>query len=377
MVAAVGSGVRAADELPPLGVDRGSVTISGLSSGGYMAVQMLVAHSASIAGAGLVAAGPYDCAEGQVQHAQGRCLGRGAIPTARLVAATRRRAAAGLIDPVRHLTRARVYLFSGRLDTAVPTAVTDELQRYLLQWIPPRHIRYRKDIDAEHGMVTDDHGNRCDQRGGAYLNNCGFDLAGELLQHLYGGLAPRRVGALQGRLLTFDQTPYLRDRGFGPTGWLFVPPGCAPGTPACRLHVVLHGCGQNPAQIGDAYVRHAGYNRWADTNRIVVLYPQTGDTAPMACWDWWGYTGWHYPVQQGLQITALRSMIERLATRDRRCYSATLWEHLRAGRVGVVWGRVYARGSQRPLGWFWPTARYDLVETGPQRYEPKPCRTSQ
>ena len=44
----------------------------------------------------------------------------------------------------------------------------------------------------------------------------------------------------------------------------------------------------------------AGYNRWADGNRLIVLYPQARASwsflafNPRGCWDWWGYTGEDY-----------------------------------------------------------------------------------
>ena len=44
-----------------------AATVSGLSSGGFMAVQLHVAHSATLVkGAGIVAGGPYYCAEGSI-----------------------------------------------------------------------------------------------------------------------------------------------------------------------------------------------------------------------------------------------------------------------------------------------------------------------
>jgi poly(3-hydroxybutyrate) depolymerase len=46
-----------------LRLDRGAVTVSGLSSGGFFAHQFHVAHSALVAGAGIVAGGPYGCVE--------------------------------------------------------------------------------------------------------------------------------------------------------------------------------------------------------------------------------------------------------------------------------------------------------------------------
>ena len=53
-------------------------TVSGLSSGGYMAVQLHVAHSASVRGAGVLAGGPYYCAQGSVWTAAWNCMSPGA-----------------------------------------------------------------------------------------------------------------------------------------------------------------------------------------------------------------------------------------------------------------------------------------------------------
>src|SRR6188472_2485611 len=62
------------DRLAALPVARDSVTVSGISAGGYMAVQFHVAHSALVHGAGVIAAGPYYCAENSMRHALGRCM---------------------------------------------------------------------------------------------------------------------------------------------------------------------------------------------------------------------------------------------------------------------------------------------------------------
>jgi hypothetical protein len=81
---------------------------------------------------------------------------------------------------------------------------------------------------------------------------------------------------------------------------------------------------QNFETIQDRYIRHAGYNEWADTNRLIILYPQTivGNPAtdpftplnPFGCWDWWGYTNFNYAVKAGRQITAIKSMLDRLTS---------------------------------------------------------------
>src|SRR5256885_14047845 len=95
------------------------------------------------------------------------------------------------------------------------------------------------------------------------------------------------------------------------TGWVYVPASCAAGA-TCKLHVALHGCLQNSATIGDKFVRNTGYTRWADTNGIIVLFPQTrvDNTArPTSasgslangngCWDWLGWERHKLPAEGG------------------------------------------------------------------------------
>ena len=44
-------------------IEPGKNSISGLSSGAFMTVQLHLAHSSRFCGAGIVAGGPYRCAE--------------------------------------------------------------------------------------------------------------------------------------------------------------------------------------------------------------------------------------------------------------------------------------------------------------------------
>ena len=66
--------------LPELKLDLGQTTVSGISSGAFMAVQMGVAHSASVRGVAATAGGPYFCAlddslgGAAVSRAIGRCM---------------------------------------------------------------------------------------------------------------------------------------------------------------------------------------------------------------------------------------------------------------------------------------------------------------
>ncbi len=66
---------------------------------------------------------------------------------------------------------------------------------------------------------------------------------------------------------------------------------------------------------GDAFIKESGFARWADTNRLVILFPQVAGSVvnPHGCWDWWGYTDIDYLGKDAPQIAAIWAMAERLA----------------------------------------------------------------
>lgn len=327
----------ASEPLPPLAIDAEQISVSGTSSGGYMATQMLVAHSSRIVGAGIIAAGPWFCAgtdfPWNAVTVFARCMNLpelipflGAPDIEPMVAETRRQTAAGGIDDPVNLGRARLYLFSGGKDTLMPRPVVEALRDYYETFVPPANVLFEGDIEAAHAMVTADFGQPCAAFETPFINNCHYDAAGNLLHQIYGPLSPPVEPS--GTLRAFDQRSFFgndRRAGMAADGYVYIPGGCADG--GCRLHVALHGCAQNAAAIGDAFYRHAGYNGWAEANRIVVLYPQTeaitrsflGITLPwpnpQACWDWWGFTGNDYYTKSAPQIRAITAMIDRLAAR--------------------------------------------------------------
>lgn len=302
-----------ATPLPQLNIDKTQTTVSGASSGGYMAVQLHVAYSSHFKkGAAVIAGGPFNCAEGSVLNALTRCLGSAPIPVADLVVTTNKWAKEGLIDPTSNMAASKVYLFSGANDSVVKEATSSALQTYYQNFLPAANIIHNKEIGSEHAFVTDDFGASCLTKASPFINNCQFDLAGALLKHLYGSLNGKKSGTVEGSLYEFDQLPFANGHGIGATGWVYVPKSCAAGAP-CRLHVALHGCRQNSADVGDQFVRNAGYNRWADSNDIVVLYPQTGKGAVNSCWDWWGYIDANYAKKSAPQMMAIMAMVELIA----------------------------------------------------------------
>jgi poly(3-hydroxybutyrate) depolymerase len=328
LVGQAGAG-GAAERLPGLAAEP-AITVSGVSSGAYMAVQFHVAHSATVRGAGAIAGGPYYCAQGSLWIALTRCMDPGpwsSLPQPRALAdVARSLAKAGEIDPLERLAGAKLWLFSGTRDETVGAEVVETLRGFYRAVAPDADVALENSIPAGHGMVTDGHGNECSTTKPPFIVDCQYDAAGILLRHLLGPLAAP-AAKLGGRVLEFDQGEFAGGTpaaiSLADSGYLFVPDACA--RERCRVHVVFHGCRQSSEQIGDRFVREAGYNRWAESNRLIVLYPQTSQRYgfnfgalnfvlnPKACWDWWGYTGAQYATRQGAQIRAVQAMVERLA----------------------------------------------------------------
>jgi poly(3-hydroxybutyrate) depolymerase len=310
----------AADPLPALQAES-QYTVSGVSSGAYMAVQFHVAHSTVVKGAGAIAGGPYYCAQGSFWTAYYNCTTPGwftPLPAVDwLKAETDRLAVAGRIDPPASLASARVWLFRGTEDRTVAREVVDALRMFYRRY--KADVRLVADRPAGHAMVTTDSGNACPQTAAPYINDCDYDAAGALLTHLLGKVTQGKEEPAN--LLIFDQTPFgARDISMADEGYVYVPNACR--TRRCRVHIAFHGCRQTTDDIGERFVREAGYNRWAEGSALIVLYPQAikrfwATYNPRGCWDWWGYTGAQYATKQGPQIRAVKAMLERLSAGSR------------------------------------------------------------
>lgn len=392
------------EPLPSYNVDLRETTVSGVSSGAYMAVQFGVAHSAIVKGIGATAGGPYLCAFDRVPSLRGalgtalaRCMQgdpdfrRQAITPAqlqRMVRMTDASARAGRIDATSHLARQRIWLFHGYNDGIVKAPVTDALYDYHARYIDESRIFYKDNLNAAHAQITVDCGagdtgcNLCPRTGGNFLNLCRdpaagdarYDAAGSMLQLFYGTLQPRDANDPSGgKIVRFAQTEFALDgRGaasprrisMAEAGYAYVPDACARGEP-CRVHVAFHGCGQSAEQIGSAFYEHAGYNPWADANRLIVLYPQTQPTQPtalapllplnpQACWDWWGYNDGlndrgRFATQAGLQIAAVRRMLDRVA----RQHSGASPAAIARGQFGAPPGLVVGDFTHRQVALRW------------------------
>ncbi len=324
-------------KLPALGARINATSVSGLSSGAYMAGQFQIAHSSVVMGAGIIAGGPYGCAQSlyadnmpgpgtafiNLSKAINGCMldamRAWGVPNVTLLAdRTRRLAQAGRIDALEGLAQDRIYLFTGTKDrTVLPAIVTAAAELYVGLGVPAAQVKVVSDIPAGHAFVTLDKGIACGTTADPYITDCDYDQAGALLAHIYGALQAR-VAEPAGEYVVFDQQEFARDltgHGLGAVGLLYAPRTCRL-SPGCRAHIVFHGCNQQREKVGDAFARDTGYANWADANRLVLLFPQVSASAvnPQGCWDWWGYTGRDYLTRQGPQIAAVRRMLDRLAS---------------------------------------------------------------
>ncbi len=335
------------EQLPALNIDIRETSISGLSSGAFMAVQFQVAYSSIVRGAGIVAGGPYFCSQGDALRATMHCsctldpahylcnVSPSSTDVPTLVSDTRKFAAKGLVDDPANLARQNVFILAGDQDRTVPAQVAAQLSDYYSQLaVPAAKLSSVRLSKAAHTLPTVAYGKDCGVSESPYLGKCRYDAAKVILSWIYGPLKKPQPGPARGRLVQFDQSPYLpRDRfqwasGMDGTGWAYLPAVCARGE-ACRLHVSLHGCKQGQSYLplrplpggglyyGTTFVRNAGYNRWAERNHIVVLYPQAVSipgSNPNGCWDWWGYTDENFATNKGIQLTAIRAMVGQLTS---------------------------------------------------------------
>jgi poly(3-hydroxybutyrate) depolymerase len=396
----------AAASLPSYNVHITDTSVSGLSSGAFFAGQMGVAFSSIIKGVGIVAGGPYDCA-GEMGYYS--CM-YSSSPSVSTSISNTKTWSGSTIDAYANMASQQIYMFSGSSDTTVATSVMNQVYSYYVtsgSFVPSGNVSYDKSHNTAHTFPTDfdsTGNNACTTAASPYISNCSFDGAGAILQHIYGTLNARNNGTLGGSIISFDQSEFLSNPnsyGMDTTGWAYVPAACASGA-QCKLHVAFHGCVQNYASIGDKFIKNTGYNRWADTNDIIVLYPQTvadstnHNPSPSnagannnACWDWVGYYGTDFDRKSGVQMAAIKKMIDRVSsgytgaadggtsdagTSDAGtsdggtsdggtsdggtsdggttpvCFTASNYAHVLAGRAHDSLGIAYANGSNQSMG---------------------------
>jgi poly(3-hydroxybutyrate) depolymerase len=181
-----------------LKIELETISVSGVSSGGSIAHQFHVAHSTNLIGVGIVAGGPYHCAQGDVIRGMQTCTlfnahancswmvrpfrswcqwyyynGPGEAPAGRPASDAAMEMAqrsvddtfqANLdIDDPHGIVGDRVIILHGTLDELLPVGVSDALDQYYaklyerLSGMQPGEgtLRYLKSLPVNHSMPTD------------------------------------------------------------------------------------------------------------------------------------------------------------------------------------------------------------------------------
>ncbi len=393
-VIACGAQISRAAPLPQLNVDKTKISVSGISSGGFMANQLGIAHASSFMGVGVFAGGPYMCA-GHYDYKS--CMYNASISSSMLntMQADINNWSGSANDNKAGIANQKIYMFVGLSDSTVGPNPMNALQtQYTNNGVPAANLSHVQRSGAAHVFPTDfdaPGNNACGSTTSPYLANCGYDGAKAVLSWIYGPLNARNNAPAAGNYIEFDQTPYANGNpGMAATGWLYVPANCASGA-QCKLHVALHGCLQSTSQIGDKFVKNSGYTRWADTNSIIVLFPQTKvDSSPRstaasgllpnpnACWDWAGWYGRSFAQKAGTQVAAIKAMVDRVSGGTTEpppppppsgtCFTASNYAHTTAGRAYVRYGVTYANGSNQNMGLWNIYTITTLKQTGPNYY---------
>lgn len=333
----------AAPVLPHAGIDASQISISGLSSGADFAAQFQVAYSGLVMGSGVFAGQAFRCA---VTRFKGDkltppnpsvpiCDGCPANSTLQydhckkhpewvepkvLVNFAREAAGRGEIDGVGNMSTARVYLYHGEYDKVYLNGSIAKVRDFFAEFLadPDEQILFNHTTPSAHSWPTADYGEKC---GDGVIENCGYDGAGACLNHIYGALpnAPAEKFKTES-LHEFDQRPFggsdPNATGLNATGFVYIPKSCEQPDAKCKLHISLHGCNVN--YYYDDAVMHLSFNRWAETNGIVVLWPRVANHGvikqeAMGCWDTYAQTGPNYAYKSGAQMVAVRDMIRTLS----------------------------------------------------------------
>jgi len=239
-----------------------------------------------------------------------------------LAAQAQKYAANNEIDALGNVTRQKYYLYSGQSDYTVATDVVKAIELVMRKLgTPASNFAREYSLNAGHGVPTLHYGVPCADSKTPYINDCGYDGAGAIFTQLLGKLAPKGQ-----QVLANWQSLYTYD--FVPSGWtdyglslgdyarVYAPTACQAGQ-RCRLHVVFHGCSQGESFLGDQFYKNTGYAEWAETNNIVLLFPQGASNPllnnPLGCFDWWGFdSGAAYATRNGPQMVTFHNMAQYL-----------------------------------------------------------------
>lgn len=315
-------------EAPKLGAyggDSNGVSVSGISSGAYMATQMHVAHSALFKGVGIVAGGPYYCCKGDFDRIPDCTVNGSKIDALELADIALAYSEIEQIDSTDNLIESKVYIICGTLDNRVAPETTKKTEEFYDFFVEKKeNIKAVYDLEAAHTFPTERYGTECTVSERPYIAKCGYNTAFEILNHIYGNLKrPTEDTKADGLFTYYDQREFIPTES-GPhhsldaAAMAYIPTKCMTES-GCKIHVAFHGCKQGRDLLEEEFARNTGYNEVGELNDIIILYPQIvpNEVNLPGCWDWYGFTGPAHATKEAIQISAVYKTVQRvLRSRD-------------------------------------------------------------
>eukprot|EP00746_Dinoflagellata_sp_MGD_P085511 gnl/MRDRNA2_/MRDRNA2_33845_c0_seq2.p1 gnl/MRDRNA2_/MRDRNA2_33845_c0~~gnl/MRDRNA2_/MRDRNA2_33845_c0_seq2.p1 ORF type:complete len:352 (-),score=47.00 gnl/MRDRNA2_/MRDRNA2_33845_c0_seq2:67-1041(-) len=294
-----------------------------------MAIQHLVAFSSNVQGAAIAAGSPYGCGALPLGHEPvSRCY-YGPVNVQFTVEYLRQRYSDGLIDDPVNLKSTPVVVFNGKNDWTVWLSVARATVKQLEKFIDPEKVTAVLNTSAAH-VWSVDHGHckcgACTYTGSDLccdVNNCGYDLSGDMLRRFYGpNLKPRIIAKRNLASMNWiEQLPYVPAHGdwsrHGMSRWAlaYVPTGCRHNSQLCRIHVDYHGCIDKDWPERQQWAAKIDLIQYGEANDIIILYPQAAGThaAGVGCWNW-GFTGddKYFDTRKSVQLLTVQNLIADL-----------------------------------------------------------------
>lgn len=268
--------------------DQIKYTISGISSGGFMANQMATIFSSQFSGVGTVAGGFYYCAQahlpkqikkdastigtgnlflfepiasapwlhpqkGNPLYQSSICMGspeQAILPDAYLKANVENK----LVDPLSNVSDQKVFIYQGESDSTVKVQMQERLKSYYLSVGVKESNIAMLTGKGNHNFPTDrKDGINCNQSKTPYVASCDLNLASILLAHLFDDKMIR-TEINKNHIYVVDQTTELLNLSKTETDWMMPAPSIAPygylyandkclaNPKSCHMHIALHGC---------------------------------------------------------------------------------------------------------------------------------------
>ncbi len=311
-----------------------TVTISGISSGGFMAVQMATLYPEQISGVGSVAGGFYFCAGNSYFNSQS-CMKNpknAKLPSIDVVLKNSQQ------KSYLSWQNQRAYIYQGTADAVVNIDMLAQLEKYYVDILKfdVSHVKKVTGTGNHNFPTNNDHLMSCDQLKNPYIADCDFDLAGDMLSFLIGhqlSIAPPKDENLfivdqnlDRKNIVNETLVYTPASSLAGYGYLYASDFCLSNPQQCHLHVALHGCDMNDyvSLSLKKFVLQSGFLNYAEKNQMMILFPQTNISLfnnpynPKRCWDWFGSTGLRYATRDGVEPLWLHQFIKLIKTNPQK-----------------------------------------------------------